>query len=89
MHSEILQFFITYERQPHLNNVYTVFGRVLDGWEVLDQMERLPVEGETAKKKRNKNRPINPPLISSITIHSNPLADDNIIYPTKNGPPQK
>ena len=22
------QFFITYSRQPHLNNVYTVFGKV-------------------------------------------------------------
>ena len=52
-------------------------------------MERLPVEGEAAKKKRNKSRPINPPVISSVTIHANPLADNNIIYPTKNGPPQK
>jgi peptidyl-prolyl cis-trans isomerase-like 3 len=82
------QFFITYERQPHLNNVYTVFGRVLDGWEVLDQMERLPVEGEAATKKKNKHRPINPPVISHVTIHANPLADENIIYPTKDGPPQ-
>lgn len=24
------QFFITYTRQPHLNNVYTVFGKVRD-----------------------------------------------------------
>lgn len=82
------QFFITYERQPHLNNVYTVFGRVLDGWEVLDQMERLPVEGEAATKKKNKHRPINPPVISHVTIHANPLADENIVYPTKDGPPQ-
>ena len=83
------QFFITYERQPHLNNVYTIFGRVLDGWDVLDQMERLPVEGEGATKKRNKHRPINPPVVSSVTIHANPLADDNILYPTKDGPMQK
>mmetsp|Transcript_983 Transcript_983/g.1794 ORF Transcript_983/g.1794 Transcript_983/m.1794 type:complete len:183 (+) Transcript_983:148-696(+) len=83
------QFFITYERQPHLNNVYTVFGRVLDGWDVLDQMERLPVEGEAAKKKRNKHRPINPPVVLSVTIHANPLAENNIVYPTKDGPPQR
>ena len=83
------QFFITYELQPHLNNVYTVFGRVLDGWDTLDQMERLPVEGEAATKKRNKFRPINPPLIKGITIHANPLADSNIIYPTKDGEPLK
>lgn len=83
------QFFITYERQPHLNNVYTVFGRVLDGWDTLDQMERLPVEGEAATKKRNKFRPINPPVIKGVTIHANPLADSNIIYPTKDGEPLK
>lgn len=82
------QFFITYERQPHLNNVYTVFAKVIDGWDVLDQFERLPVEGAAAAKKRNKTRPINPPVIRSVTIHANPLADNNIIYPTKDGPVQ-
>ena len=60
---ELVQFFITYERQPHLNNVYTVFGRVLNGWDVLNNMERLPVEGEAAMKKMNKHRPVNPPVI--------------------------
>lgn len=89
MNTNKAQFFITYERQPHLNFVYTVFGRVLDGWDVLDQMERLPVEGEAATKKRNKYRPINPPVIKGVTIHANPLADENVIYPTKDGPPQK
>ena len=83
------QFFITYERQPHLNNLYTVFGRVLDGWDTLDAMERLPVEGEAATKKRNKHRPIHPPVIKGVTIHANPLADDNIIYPTKDGEASK
>lgn len=81
------QFFITYERQPHLNNVYTVFGRVLDGWEVLDAMERLPAIGGT--KKSNANRPVNPPVIEKVTIHANPLADEGIVYPSKSGPPEK
>jgi len=81
------QFFITYERQPHLNNTYTVFGRMLEGWEVLDTMERLPVVG--GPKKSIANRPVNPPVINSITIHANPLADEGIVYPTKEGPPEK
>lgn len=51
-------------------------------------MERLPVEGEAATKKKNKHRPMNPPVITRVTIHANPLADDNIIYPTKDGPAQ-
>jgi len=81
------QFFITYERQPHLNNVYTVFGRMLDGWDVLDQMERLPVVGGT--KKSVASRPVKPPVIKWVTIHANPLADEGIVYPTKDGPPDK
>lgn len=81
------QFFITYERQPHLNNVYTVFGKVLDGWDVLDQMEKLPAVGGT--KKSLVNKPIKPPIIEKILIHSNPLADDDLVYPTKNGAPER
>ena len=81
------QFFITYERQPHLNNVYTVFGKVLDGWEVLDTMERSPVIG--GQKKSLANKPVKPPVINHITIHANPLADNFIIFPTKDGPSEK
>ena len=37
------QFFFTYNKQAHLNNVYTVFGRVIDGMDTLDAMERSAV----------------------------------------------
>lgn len=81
------QFFITYERQPHLNNVYTVFGRLLQGWDVLDRIEKLPSVG--GSKKSMKNRPVDPPVILGVTIHANPLADEGIVYPDKNGGPEK
>lgn len=61
------QFFITYSAQPHLNNKYTIVGQVIDGFEVLDAMERVPVG--------KKNRPINEITLESVTIHANPLAD--------------
>jgi len=77
------QFFITYERQPHLNNVYTVFGRVLEGWETLDKMEALK------NKDGKKNRPVDPPVIKGVEIHANPLADQEIVYPSKDGPPER
>lgn len=77
------QFFITYERQPHLNNVYTVFGRVIDGWETLDAFEHLPM------KEGKKNRPVDPPTINYVEIHANPLADEDLVYPTKSGPPER
>lgn len=61
------QFFITYSQQPHLNNVYTVVGKVIDGWEVLDAMEKVP----TGKK----DRPLADIVLENLTIHANPLVD--------------
>ena len=65
------QFFITYAEQPHLNNRYTVFGRVIHGFEALDALERLPV----GKKDR-------PPdvKIKGVTIHANPFAERDIVF---------
>ena len=60
------QFFITYGKQPHLNNVYTVFGKVIDGLDILDVLEKIPVDG--------KYRPEKEIRIESVHIHANPLA---------------
>lgn len=35
------QFFVTYAKQPHLNGLYTIFGKVIHGFEVLDLMEKV------------------------------------------------
>ena len=32
------QFFIVYEPQPHLNNIHTVFGKVIEGMDIVDQV---------------------------------------------------
>ena len=37
------QFFICHSDQPHLDGGYTIFGQVVDGWGVLDQLQ----EGES------------------------------------------
>lgn len=60
------QFFITYAPQPHLDNVYTVIGQVIDGFDVLDAAERVPVG--------KKNRPSTDIILERVTIHANPLA---------------
>ena len=83
------QFFLCYDKQPHLNQLHTVFGRLLDGWDVLDTMENLPVLGPAAPKKKLEHRPLQPPVITSITVHANPLADEMIVFPTPTGPPEK
>eukprot|EP00741_Cyanophora_paradoxa_P004215 tig00000789_g4093.t1 len=60
------QFFFTYGKHPHLNNNYTIFGRVIHGLETLDAMEKVPVDG--------KDRPLNPIKLERVTIHANPIA---------------
>ncbi|KAK1442261.1 cyclophilin-like domain containing protein [Babesia gibsoni] len=61
------QFFITYAKQPQLNGQYTIFGRVVDGMDTLDKMEKEPV-GE-------KYRPVNQITIDRVTVHANPIAE--------------
>lgn len=46
------QFFVTFGPTPHLNGQYTVFGKVVAGLEVLDQI--APTEGPKATSARDK-----------------------------------
>ncbi len=61
------QFFICYDKQIHLDNKYTVFGKLIDGMDTLDRIENTPVDAE--------NRPIDIIRIIGIKIHANPLAN--------------
>ncbi|KAE8679517.1 Peptidyl-prolyl cis-trans isomerase-like 3 [Hibiscus syriacus] len=60
------QFFITYAKQPHLNGLYTVFGKVIHGFEVLDIMEKTQTGAG--------DRPLAEIRLNRVTIHANPLA---------------
>uniref|UniRef100_A0A8D8S4K1 Peptidyl-prolyl cis-trans isomerase n=1 Tax=Cacopsylla melanoneura TaxID=428564 RepID=A0A8D8S4K1_9HEMI len=60
------QFFITYAAHAHLDLKYTIFGKVIDGFETLDNLEKLPVSPN--------HKPIVDTKLNSITIHSNPIA---------------
>ncbi|KAN0029765.1 hypothetical protein ACTA71_007902 [Dictyostelium dimigraforme] len=61
------QFFITYGKHRSLNKVYTVFGKIISGIEVLDLMEKVPVD--------DKDLPLNEIVLKSVTIHANPIAN--------------
>ncbi|XP_026881350.1 peptidyl-prolyl cis-trans isomerase-like 3 [Electrophorus electricus] len=61
------QFYFTYGKQPHLDMKYTVFGKIIDGLETLDELEKLPVNGKTF-------RPLNDVHIKDVTVHANPFA---------------
>ena len=62
------QFFITFAAQPTLDLKYTAFGRVIDGFDSLDAIEKIPVDF--------KHRPLTETKIINITIHANPIAED-------------
>lgn len=60
------QFFITLAPAPHLDGKNTVFGKVIDGGEVLDVLEGVAVD--------KKGRPRERVCIERVEIHANPLA---------------
>mmetsp|Transcript_20158 Transcript_20158/g.37497 ORF Transcript_20158/g.37497 Transcript_20158/m.37497 type:complete len:165 (+) Transcript_20158:66-560(+) len=62
------QFFITYGRQQHLNGSFTVFGKVVDGFDTLTAIEETPNISGTST-------PAHDIVINSIVFHSNPIAE--------------
>ena len=63
------QFFVCFDKAPHLDGKNTVFGHVLgdDSFATLTRMEAIEVD--------KKYRPREEIKIETITIHANPLAD--------------
>jgi len=45
------QFFVCLQPQPSLKGQYTVFGEVISGMEVVDQISTLPVDGDKAQER--------------------------------------
>jgi len=62
------QFFVLFDKAPHLDGLNTVFGRLLgdDSLRTLAKLEALDVD--------RKHRPKEPVRIERVTVHANPLA---------------
>ncbi len=44
-------FFIVLAPAPSLDGKYTIFGKVVDGFDTLDKMEKAPVDGQTPRER--------------------------------------
>ena len=62
------QFFITLAKQPNLDMKYTIIGHVIDGFETLDELEKLHINEKTYRPEYDVK-------IKEVEIHSNPIAD--------------
>ena len=60
------QFFLTYRAHPSLDGKHVAFGQVIDGWDALDRLEKVPVGAG--------DRPVAEVRVKGVTIHANPLA---------------
>ena len=61
------QFFILYRQTAHLNRKHTIFGRVVEGLDTLDRLEKVPID--------DKSRPTEDCVIEDLAVLIDPFED--------------
>lgn len=64
------QFFITTTNYPSLNGLYTAFGKVIEGMEVVHAIENVEVVTRDSTASEGVDKPVNPPKITKISVET-------------------
>lgn len=66
------QFFIMTGDNSSLNGLYSAFGKVIEGMDVVHKIENVEVvtRDSSAENQSDIDRPVNPPVITSITVET-------------------
>lgn len=63
------QYFITLQPKDRLNGNFTVIGKVIDGWEVLEKVEEVPVlEGNLGSPETTFHYPAEDIIVEQVLI---------------------
>lgn len=57
------QFFIMLDKHPHLDGSYAAFGKITEGYDVIDKL------ANTKLASRKSGKPVNPPIIENIDVN--------------------
>ncbi len=70
--SQDSQFFILTEDYMNYNGLFTAFGRVTEGMEIIDQISKLELTKETDENgdSYESTKPVNPPVIKNVTVET-------------------
>lgn len=64
------QFFIMTGDNSSLNGLYSAFGKVIEGMDVVHQIENVEVVTRDSSATEGLDKPVNPPVITSITVET-------------------
>ena len=64
------QFFIMTKNNTSLNGYYTAFGKVIEGMDVVHNIEQVEVK-ESSSSQQEVSTPVNPVKITSIRVETN------------------
>jgi peptidyl-prolyl cis-trans isomerase B (cyclophilin B) len=64
------QFFIMTDNNSSLNGLYAAFGKVIEGMDIVHQIENLEVVTRDSSESEGVDKPVDPPVITSITVET-------------------